>query len=1097
MGNKSKVYIGLAVSFLAFFTLQNQFKAYGATSAVDEFTVTVPASCSLSSNVTSAHSAEVETGTYNDSIGETTINAVCNDAEGFSIYTVGYSGDEYGNNTMKPSVVAVSNAIATGTATSGDTSNWAMKLTSTSENFAINNGFNAFHTVPTEYTLAASYPSNTTTVTGVQLKTTYSAFIASAQPADSYTGKVKYVIVHPSNADAPITTISNLTYLQDFYSLSAEQYATVKASMADSTSYTLIDNRDDQTYTIAKMKDSRIWMADNLNLGATPLSRDITSENTNTGKTVSAATFNSWKKTTGSLTHYDGVYVSSEGIDYATMTKYGTIYNYFATTAGTFYGTDVRLDAAHDICPAGWRLPTGNMHDGPTGEVQALYDSGYGESYSMHMSIANGGAAFALSGSFGSGNPVGLDSTSQYWTMTSVGSASVMSTPTGSDSNFNLATGTDRYRGSTIKCIAKEPITITLSLGTGVSSIQIDDKTITSSGSISVEQGKTLKIAVNLDPSHGMGSWSTTAGTIESPTSRYTTFTPSSLISNLSISATEITPTPIQNLSSANCTSNISYVYDNRDNQTYAIKRLDDGNCWMLDNLNLGETALTTDLTSANTNLSSTITASTFNTWHKPTNSWIESTSAGAFFTPEEYDYEAGSKYGSLYNFYAASAGTITGNSSDVNSTYDICPAGWRLPTGGEAGEFQALYNNESYNSFTKMHAPAEKNGASFSTPGFFTSTYFQDKPYRGNYWTSTSYSVSMMTMYIYIDGAYAPGVYPSGYYARSSGQSIRCVMKKPKHTLTVTYTSGISEITVNGSAVANGGTITLEGEARYTINATLAPGYEFSNWSVTSGNINTLNSSSAIYTMSTNDANLTASASYVSTEIQNLPSSSCTSTATKVRDNRDNHLYVIQRLADGKCWMIDNLDLGRSTLATDLTSSNTNLSTTIVASTFNSWKTTNGSYTNTYTNGVFVPQSGNDPTSLTAYGTLYNYYAASAGTITGDSNSDNASYDICPAGWRLPTGGSGGDFQTLYSNNAYNTSGKLRASISSGGAAFNLAGYYYYNYISGTDSYSGFWSSTANNTAKMYDFWISNNPEPLDSTDRKYGLSIRCILKT
>ena len=43
---------------------------------------------------------------------------------------------------------------------------------------------------------------------------------------------------------------------------------------------------------------------------------------------------------------------------------------------------------------------------------------------------------------------------------------------------------------------------------------------------------------------------------------------------------------------------------------------------------------------------------------------------------------------------------------------------------------------------------------------------------------------------------------------------------------------------------------------------------------------------------------------------MQNLDSSVCTTTATTVYDGRDGQEYTIQQLADGKCWMLDNLAL-------------------------------------------------------------------------------------------------------------------------------------------------------------------------------------------
>ena len=195
-----KVLTGLSsLSFLAILCCTSNVLA---SSVVDEFTVTVPESCSLTSTVGTAHTATIE-GVYSDDIGETTINAFCNDSEGFSVYAVGYTDDTFGNNTMKPSTLADTKAIATGLATSGDTSNWAMKLTSLSDNYTLTNDFNSYHLVPDEYTKVATYPSNTTTTAGVNIKSTYAAYISQTQPADTYTGKVKYTIVHPSNADAP------------------------------------------------------------------------------------------------------------------------------------------------------------------------------------------------------------------------------------------------------------------------------------------------------------------------------------------------------------------------------------------------------------------------------------------------------------------------------------------------------------------------------------------------------------------------------------------------------------------------------------------------------------------------------------------------------------------------------------------------------------------------------------------------------------------------------------------------------------------------------------------------------------------------------
>ena len=330
---------------------------------------------------------------------------------------------------------------------------------------------------------------------------------------------------------------------------------------------------------------------------------------------------------------------------------------------------------------------------------------------------------------------------------------------------------------------------------------------------------------------------------------------------------------------------------------------------------------------------------------------------------------------------------------------------------------------------------------------------------------------------------------------------AIRCVAKRPSYNLTVTYNTGISSVQVDGSVVQNGETISLEEKSYHSITMTVDAGY-YSYWSATSGTISSNEDLATAYTMSSDNAILTANASYIDTEIQNLSSNNCTATASRVRDNRDNHVYIIQRLADDNCWMMENLDLGRTDLTTDLTPSNTNLTSTVTASTFNGWKDLINS--RTYTVGQLLPLDGIDSISKTPYGTVYNYCATSAGTICTESYTRDMTNDICPAGWRLPTGAvNTGEFAILYSKSEYHSYDKMRAPIADGGAAFALAGQLdsYGSASKGSTGY--YWSSThgplSNSTG-------GNTLRIEKSSSAVYagtgiigsvGNSIRCILKS
>lgn len=228
---------------------------------------------------------------------------------------------------------------------------------------------------------------------------------------------------------------------------------------------------------------------------------------------------------------------------------------------------------------------------------------------------------------------------------------------------------------------------------------------------------------------------------------------------------------------------------------------------------------------------------------------------------------------------------------------------------------------------------------------------------------------------------------------------------------------------------------------------------------------------------------------------IQNIAPTRCTSTPLTVLDIRDNQEYIIQRLADGNCWMMTNLNLGAVPLVTDLTSANSNFSGMISASDVATWKKTTA-----IGNGLtpeLVSVAGIDSTSQTSYGVLYNYCAATAmttfycenGRITGDSTED-----LCPAGWRLP---SANDGTNLYAQSEYNTVAELVAPISSGGFAFALAGQLFQS-VSGTGTYGQFWESDMVDNTAVDTFQVSrpNTVRPYARTYPYMGYSVRCILK-
>ena len=144
---------------------------------VSNVSISVPVACELNADVEEAHNATINPGTYEDEIGTTTFTVFCNDNSGFSIYAIGYSNDEYGNNKLLATIGGTLNPtydIITGTgtnaATTNNTSNWAMKInkvtgtyapTITGETQGDTEDFTDYHAVPDTYTKVATLTSNT------------------------------------------------------------------------------------------------------------------------------------------------------------------------------------------------------------------------------------------------------------------------------------------------------------------------------------------------------------------------------------------------------------------------------------------------------------------------------------------------------------------------------------------------------------------------------------------------------------------------------------------------------------------------------------------------------------------------------------------------------------------------------------------------------------------------------------------------------------------------------------------------------------------------------------------------------------------------
>ena len=182
--------------------------AKASDSVVDNVTIDVPVSCSMSATGNTSHNATVQNGATVSDIGTTNIKVICNDNSGYAIYAIGYTDDTYGKTVLTSSTLGSTHDIITSSTVTTGTSSWAMKLTSQTGTYAptIITDYASYHAVPQEYTKVAYHISSTdtgTNATGSNLTTTYRTYISQTQPAGTYVGQVKYTLVHP-NGEFPM-----------------------------------------------------------------------------------------------------------------------------------------------------------------------------------------------------------------------------------------------------------------------------------------------------------------------------------------------------------------------------------------------------------------------------------------------------------------------------------------------------------------------------------------------------------------------------------------------------------------------------------------------------------------------------------------------------------------------------------------------------------------------------------------------------------------------------------------------------------------------------------------------------------------------------
>ncbi len=241
----------------------------------------------------------------------------------------------------------------------------------------------------------------------------------------------------------------------------------------------------------------------------------------------------------------------------------------------------------------------------------------------------------------------------------------------------------------------------------------------------------------------------------------------------------------------------------------------------------------------------------------------------------------------------------------------------------------------------------------------------------------------------------------------------------------------------------------------------------------------------------------------------------------TTLKDVRDGKNYLVSKLADGNCWMSQNLELDldpAKPLSSDTTDLNTKTTWTPENKTQNTtgitWSIggtegarsydppTNEDYVQIgESNRTLASQSsypGNPNYEWERTGILYNWSAATAGTIISNTHESIINDSICPKSWKLPDNDGTQSIFNLIST-VYGIGGPY------GGwglakSPFHMPGAGYYEYDSGTpklQTYStAIWTNTAKNE-KAYFLYTDHDNLTIQYLDRKgYGYSVRCVAR-
>ncbi|MBR3385972.1 hypothetical protein IKG68_00130 [Candidatus Saccharibacteria bacterium] len=774
----------LAVTLIAGYFLSHIPLGANAVTTSD-VSLRVKDTCTMDGNVVTDDSNMLN-GQEREGFHVLSLTTYCNDNAGFSIYAVGYSGDLEGSTDLTGATTGLTISTADwadrNTGDNATKSIYSLKIEKDNTsylpgNISILNGFTNYLAVPSTNTKVASYSSNTDATTGSTINANYAVKVANLQAADTYTGKVKYTMVHPSSNSATGFTfddafqlagksrVSGTSYfaMQDMNAAICNKVTTPLTADAASTPQTqLIDIRDNKVYWVAKLMDGKCWMTQNLDFDITgPL--DSTTTNLTVAGVAPYTTDYTKDETTGKITWTPSATTISAPAINQSFTWIDS-YNPLSLDLGDWYYRSDYYNSG-DCGDLGCNYHTGNAGNqfSQTPGANGAH-SHVGNYYSWSAAVASSD----ISG-YNSGNAANSLCPAN-WNLPVNGMYGTLNTL------YNNGLEGDRTGGNADKNLLAAPLYFVRAGGVWSSTLRY-------AGTLGVYWSSTVyssSFAHHLY-FHSSGVW--TAGKLNG----YDGWSLRCVVDD-SMQSFD------QDAASSLAINESLTLRDSRDNQEYTVAKLKDGKVWMTKNLNL---AGGTTITPADSDVAENYTL--------PASSTTGFDNDGAEYA---YVYNSGNNDDSFcnetnkqpcYSYYSYNAATaMSGTSITTDNTdapYSICSAGWKLPTSRSTLEL-AKTSSDFYQMAihyglkdSVVNENPDNDGMNFCTlggdcgtntvprflrAGNYYDSAFSDGGAHGGYWSSTASSgTGAHNLYFYSGRVYSADNNP-----RRSGFSVRCLLK-------------------------------------------------------------------------------------------------------------------------------------------------------------------------------------------------------------------------------------------------------------------------------------------------------------------------------